>query len=423
MICYKSYLNENESQEQLREYANKILSYKTLLNNRIVRNKYRKSYILYLLAEFGINTEEVKEFAKNSLSKNSVHVRNNALRLIQNSGNEKNYIPVSILVPAYNEEVTIIDTINSLLYLDYPEYEIIVINDGSTDNTAKVIIDYFNLKKVARPINKVVPCKDMKEIYENDDGIKIVLVNKENGGKSDALNMGINVSRYPLFVCVDADSMLQHNSLKKIVEPFLEDENTIAAGGNIKVSNQVVLGRGRVVDVTVPKKKMVIFQMIEYLRVFLNSRVALNGLNANMIISGAFGIYNKQAVINVGGYSLDVIGEDMEIVVKMHAFYRKNKLPFRIAYVPDAICWTQVLESHRLLKNQRRRWHTGLSQSLKNHWFVSFNPKYGAVGLIAYPYFLIFEYITPILEVLGIATIILSFILKIINVRFFIFIY
>lgn len=326
-----------------------------------------------------------------------------------------------MLVPAYNEEVTIIDTINSLLYLDYPEYEIIVINDGSTDNTAKVIIDYFNLKKVARPINKVVPCKDMKEIYENDDGIKIVLVNKENGGKSDALNMGINVSRYPLFVCVDADSMLQHDSLKKIVEPFLEDENTIAAGGNIKVSNQVVLDRGRVVDVTVPKKKMVIFQMIEYLRVFLNSRVALNGLNANMIISGAFGIYNKQAVINVGGYSLDVIGEDMEIVVKMHAFYRKNKLPFRIAYVPDAICWTQVLESHRVLKNQRRRWHTGLSQSLKNHWFVSFNPKYGAVGLIAYPYFLIFEYITPILEVLGIATIILSFILKIINVRFFIF--
>ena len=160
-----------------------------------------------------------------------------------------------MLVPAYNEEVTIIDTINSLLYLDYPEYEIIVINDGSTDNTAKVIIDYFNLKKVARPINKVVPCKDMKEIYENDDGIKIVLVNKENGGKSDALNMGINVSRYPLFVCVDADSMLQHDSLKKIVEPFLEDENTIAAGGNIKVSNQVVLDRGRVVDVTVPKKK------------------------------------------------------------------------------------------------------------------------------------------------------------------------
>ena len=153
--------------------------------------------------------------------------------------------------------------------------------------------------------------------------------------------------------------------MKKIVEPFLENDHTIAVGGNIKVSNQVVLDKGRVVEVTVPKKKMVIFQMIEYLRVFLNSRVSFNGLTANMIISGAFGIYNKQAVINVGGYSLEVIGEDMEIVVKMHAFYRKNKLPYKIAYVPDAICWTQVPESYRVLKNQRRRWHTGLSESLK----------------------------------------------------------
>ena len=335
--------------------------------------------------------------------------------------NEANYIPVSILVPAYNEEVTIIDTINSLLNLDYPEYEIIVINDGSTDNTAKLIIDNFNLKQVARPIEKLVPCKAEKEVYENNEGIKIVLVNKENGGKSDALNMGINVSRFPLFVCVDADSLLQYDSLKKIVEPFLESDDTIAVGGNIKVSNQVVLDKGRVVEVTVPKKKMVIFQMIEYLRVFLNSRVSFNGLNANMIISGAFGIYNKQAVINVGGYSLGVIGEDMEIVVKMHAFYRKNKLPYKIAYVPDAICWTQVPESYRVLKNQRRRWHTGLSESLKNHWFVNFNPRYGTVGFVAYPYFLLFEYITPILEVLGITTIILSFILKIINTRFFIF--
>lgn len=334
--------------------------------------------------------------------------------------NDMNYIPVSILVPAYNEEVTIIDTINSLLNLDYPEYEIVIINDGSTDDTAKVIIDYFNLKQVARPINKLVPSKEMKEVYENDGEIKVVLVNKENGGKSDALNMGINISRYPLFVCVDADSMLQSDSLKKIVEPFLESDDTIAVGGNIKVSNQVVLDKGKVVDTRVPKRKMVIFQMIEYLRVFLNSRVALNGLNANMIVSGAFGIYNKQAVVNVGGYSFGVIGEDMEIVVKMHAFYRKNKLPYKIAYVPDAICWTQVPESHRVLKKQRRRWHTGMGESLKNHWFMNFNFKYGTVGIIAYPYFLLFEYVTPLLEILGITTIIVSFILKIINTKFFI---
>ena len=332
--------------------------------------------------------------------------------------NDINHIPISIIVPAYNEEVTIVDTISSLLNLDYPLYEIVVVNDGSKDNTAEKVIDRFNLKQVVRPIRKMVPCKSELEIYENDSNVRIILVNKENGGKSDALNMGINISRFPLFVCVDADSMLQYDSLKKIVEPFLENDETIAVGGNIKVSNQVVLDKGKVVEIKSPKKSIVTFQMIEYLRVFLNSRVAFNGINANLIVSGAFGVYSKQAVINVGGYSLDIIGEDMEIVVKMHAFYRKNKIPYRIAYVSDAICWTQVPESYKVLKNQRRRWHTGMGESLKNHWFMNFNPKYGAVGLIAYPYFLLFEYITPILEILGIVTIVASYFLNIINLQF-----
>ncbi len=332
--------------------------------------------------------------------------------------NDINHIPASILVPAYNEEVTIVDSINSLLHLDYPEYEIIVINDGSNDNTAEVVIDYFNLKQVARPIRKLVKSKDVIEIYENSEGVKIILVNKENGGKSDALNAGINISNFPLFVCVDADSMLQRDSLKKIVEPFLESDETIAVGGNIKVANAVILDNGNVVDVKSPKKWIVLFQMIEYIRVFLNSRVAFNGMNANLIVSGAFGIYKKQAVVNVGGYSHEIIGEDMEIVVKMHAFYRKNNIPYKIAYVSDAICWTQVPEKYSVLKKQRRRWHIGMGQSLKGHRFVNLNSKYGTVGLVAYPYFLLFEYITPILEILGITTIIVSYIFNIINLQF-----
>lgn len=335
--------------------------------------------------------------------------------------NKLNYIPISILVPAYNEEITIIETINSLMDLDYPEYEIIVINDGSDDKTLEKVIEHFNLSRISKPFRKLVNSEEITSIYENQSDKKIVLVNKENGGKSDALNAGINISKYPLFVCVDADSMLQKNSLERIVQPFLEDSSTIAVGGNIKVSNQIAIKNGEIKNINPPKKSIVLFQIIEYFRVFLNSRVFFDRLNANLIISGAFGIYRKSAVINVGGYTKGLIGEDMEIVVKMHAFYRKNKLPYKMNYVPDAICWTQVPESLKILKNQRVRWHIGMGESLRRHKYMFLNTHYGLVGMLSFPYFLFFEFISPILEILGVSTITISFLIGIINFRFFIF--
>ncbi|EPZ59109.1 glycosyl transferase 2 family protein [[Clostridium] sordellii ATCC 9714] len=209
---------------------------------------------------------------------------------------DDNYIPVSILVPAYNEEQTIIDCINSLSYLNYPEYEIIVIDDGSSDDTSNIAIDYFNLRKVARPIRRLVKCKDEEYVYEGTikDNVKITLVRKENGGKADALNMGINISKFPLFVSLDADSILQRDSISNIVIPFMEDETTIAVGGNIKVANQVALDKGKVVKIMTPKKLLTIFQMIEYYRVFLTTRVWFNSFNGNLIISGAFGLFQKK---------------------------------------------------------------------------------------------------------------------------------
>lgn len=333
--------------------------------------------------------------------------------------NDNNYIPISIIVPAYNEEVTILSTIESLRKLDYPEIEIVVVNDGSKDDTCKIVIEHYNLKKVKRPVRKMVQCKDVIDIYENNGDIRIILVDKENGGKSDALNMGINICRYPLFICVDADSALQHDSLKKIVAPFMESDEVIAVGGNIKVANQVVIKDGKIVKMNTPKKLIVIFQIIEYFRVFLTSRVAFNHINANLIISGAFGIYSKKAVIDVGGYSTDIVGEDMDLVVKLHCFFRKNKLPYKITYVPDAICWSQVPEKLSVLKAQRKRWHVGLGQALRAHSFMMLRPAYGSVGMLAYPYFVFFEYITPILEICGLATIIISFIMKLINIKFF----
>lgn len=334
--------------------------------------------------------------------------------------NDLNYIPVSILVPAYNEEVTIVDTINSLMCLDYPVYEIIIVNDGSKDKTMKMVIEAFNLKEVSKPYRKLVPSKNAVRIYKNREDIKVILIDKENGGKSDALNLGINISNFPIFLCVDADSILQKDSLKKIVEPLLESSETVAVGGNIRVSNQVVIDKGEVIEIKTPKKSIVTFQTIEYLRVFLNSRISFNGINSNLIISGAFGLYKKEAVVKVGGYSHGLMGEDMEILMKIHSFYRKNKLSYRTSYVPGAICWTQVPEDLKTLRKQRRRWHVGLGQSLKMHKYMFLNPKYGDVGIISFPYFVFLEYITPFLEIIGIVTITISFLVGIINTQFFI---
>lgn len=334
---------------------------------------------------------------------------------------KENYIPISILVPAYNEDITIIDSIKSLLNLDYPEYEIIVINDGSTDNTEKYVRDAFNLQRIITPIRKQVDCKDVVSVYENTiNNIRIVLVNKVNGGKADALNMGINVSKYPLFISLDADSILQKDSLLKIVEPFIEDDRTVAVGGSIQVANGLTIEEGKVTKETSPKKFIVLFQMIEYIRVFIASRVAFNKFNLNMIISGAFGLFNKSMVISTGGYNCNTVGEDMELVVKLHTYCLKNKKKYKIEYVPDAVCFSQVPERYSDLKKQRRRWHMGLIQSIWKHKYVFLNIKYGALSFISYIYYLLFEVISPIVEIVGLASIFLAFVMEVINIKFMI---
>lgn len=341
---------------------------------------------------------------------------------------EDNYIPISILVPAYNEEQTVLDCIDSLLYLDYPEYEIIVIDDGSKDATSEIIIDKFNLKKISRPIRRVVNCKKEEFIYEENikKNIKLTLVRKENGGKADALNMGINVSKYPLFVSLDADSILQRDSLSNIAIPFMEDDTTVAVGGNIKVSNQVVLDKGEVIKALSPKRLLVIFQTIEYYRVFLTTRVWFNSFNGNLIISGAFGLFKKSAAINIGGYDTKTIGEDMDLVVKLHSFYRKNHLPYNIKYAHKAICWSQVPEKLKDLKNQRRRWHIGLITSLLNHRYIFLNPKYGIVGVFSFLYFVVYELFSCIIDIFGLAIILISYFSGLLNMEFlftFLFVY
>lgn len=339
--------------------------------------------------------------------------------LLKNELRHDYYVPVTIIVPAYNEEVTVIDTIISLLSLEYTLYEIIIVDDESKDNTLKVIVDYFNMRLIKRPIIKRIECQPEELIYEcYNQKVPITVISKKNGGKADSLNMGINASQYPYFICMDADSMLQFDSLEKIINPILESDIIIATGGLVRPSNGVKLKKGRVIKYKLPSSVLACMQTLEYERSFLASRLLLNRFNGNLIISGAFGLFKKDIVISSGGYDHSTMGEDMELVVKLHVFCRSHNIPYLIQYAPDAICWTQTPEKLGDLIKQRKRWHIGLFQCMWKHKKMFANPKYGAVGLISYLYFLIYELLSPFIELFGILTIILAFGLNLINVPF-----
>lgn len=329
------------------------------------------------------------------------------------------YVPISIVVPAHNERVTIVDTVLSLLSLDYKLYEIVVVDDGSTDGMAQRLIQRFDMQRLHRPVRKQIPCTQEEFIcYARVGGIALTLIRKENGGKADALNMGINASSFPYFICMDADSMLQYDSLQNIARPLLEENNVVACGGLIRIVNDVVLDKGHVVDYRLPKNLLLCMQVLEYDRSFLASRLLFDKFNGNLIISGAFGLFRKDLVVAVGGYERDTMGEDMELVVRLHAFCRSNHIDYRIRYAANAVCWSQAPATLKGLKTQRKRWHIGLFQSIKEHRGMLFNPKYGALSFVSFLYFLIYELLSPYIEVIGIITILLAAWANIINVWF-----
>lgn len=263
-----------------------------------------------------------------------------------------------------------------------------------------------------RPIRRQVECKDALSIFEgvHESGVSITLINKENGGKADSINMGINAAKYPYFVCMDADSVLQRDSLSKIATPILENQNVIAVGSMIRISNDSVFENGQLVQLRLPKKLIAAFQVLEYERSFLASRILLDKFNANLIISGAFGLFRKDAVINVGGYQVGSMGEDMELIVKLHAYYRSNQLPYSIKYAYDAVCWTQAPERLRDLIKQRKRWHIGLMQSMSRH------PSLITLG--SYIYYLLYELLSPVIELVGIFVTFLAYCFELLNLRY-----
>ncbi len=319
--------------------------------------------------------------------------------------------PVTLIAPAYNEEPTCVESTRSLLTLRYPSYDIIFVNDGSSDGTLARMTEAFDLEAAARAPVSTIETAPVRGVYKSRIHPNLWVIDKENGGKADALNTGINYCRSPLFCAMDADSLLEPEALTRIVRAFLEDASTIAAGGVIRIVNDCKVRSGIVEAVRLPKNFLARIQVLEYLRSFLAGRMGWDALDATLIISGAFGMFSRSHVVAVGGYSTDTVGEDMELVVRLHRHCRERGEKYRVAFVPDPVAWTECPENLEALGRQRDRWQRGLMESMWRHRVMILNPKYGRIGMIAAPYYFFLEVIGPVIEALGYVTFIAALLL------------
>ena len=328
--------------------------------------------------------------------------------------------PVSIIATAYNEQANIVESIRSLLTLHYPRFEVIVVNDGSTDRTLEILTESFALRHVSRSFDYLVPCRPIRGAYESTVYPNLVVVDKENGGcKADATNGGLNFAMYPLVCVLDADSVLDDNALLRTVLPFVQDPGrTVGTGGSVRIVNGCEVRAGRVTQVRLPWRLVPLVQVVEYLRSFLFARMGWSRLNALPIISGAFGVFDKRLILKAGGYAQNSLGEDFEMVIRLHRYIGDHRLPYRLRFVPDPVCWTEVPETLRVLQRQRSRWHRGLLDTLLRHRPMIGRPRYGAVGLLSLPAFVVFELFGPVVELLGYVIVPLSYATGILNVRY-----
>lgn len=316
--------------------------------------------------------------------------------------------PVSLLVPSYNEELTIIENVRCLMTLNYPTYEVIVINDGSSDATLEVLIKEYGLKRISNPqFNGTMTTKKIRGVYYNEQYPHLFVIDKENGGKADSLNAGINLSRYPLISSIDADSLLEKDALIRMARMYMENpEETVAIGGDVRIANGCVIENGAVKQVSLPRRIWPMFQSIEYLKAFLGGRIGWSHINGLIIVSGAFGLFRKDYVIAVGGYRGGYPGEDMNIIIKLHRYMLENKIRYRVAFCPEAVCWTQAPDSYRILSNQRKRWGRGNLKNMIENRDMVFNPKYKTMGLLTMPYNVIFEALNPYFKITGLLALI-----------------
>jgi len=325
---------------------------------------------------------------------------------------------ISILAPAFNEESTIEGSLRALLALQYPSLEVIVISDGSKDETVKVLVERFDLVPVKTIYEKRISTKPVRTLYRSATYPSLVVVDKENGGKADALNVGLSFARGELVCAMDADTLIEGDGLQRMVRPFLYATDVVATGGTIRVVNGSEVKFGRIVQARVTTHALAGIQVVEYLRAFLFGRLGWNRLGGNIIISGAFGLFRRESVVNAGGYLHDTVGEDMELVLRLKRLSYEQDSPGTIAFVPDPVAWTEVPESIRVLGRQRDRWHRGLADVLWRHRRMMLNPRYGVTGLFVFPYYVFVELLAPLIEAAGLLTLALGLIFGIIDWRF-----
>lgn len=310
--------------------------------------------------------------------------------------------PVSVLLPAYNEANGVVESVRSLLALRYPEHEVIVINDGSTDATLARLTEAFDLVPVRKALRDAIPSAPVHGAYVSRRRSELSVIDKENGGKADALNAGVNAARYPYVCAVDADAMLEEDALLRVAKPILDDPELVAAtGGIVRIANGCRIEHGQVVEVGLPESRLATLQVVEYFRAFLIGRMGWSRLGSLLIISGAFGLFRRSLVETSGGWWSRTVGEDVELVIRLHRHLRERGEEYRIEFVPDPVCWTEAPEGLRTLSRQRRRWQRGLAEAMWRHRRVAFNPRYGVLGLVAFPYFLVFELLGPVIQVIG----------------------
>ncbi len=318
--------------------------------------------------------------------------------------------PITILVPAHNEELFICTAVRNLLDLDYPELEVIVINDGSSDSTLQIMQGEFRLRLVRTVYIPQVISAPVRGLYRSDSDPRLVIVDKESAGtKADAVNAGLNAATSPYVCVVDADSVLERDALLRIMVPVLADpERVVSVGGIVRVLNGSEVEGGRMRRVRLPRKSIEVIQVVEYLRAFLIGREAWARGNMLMIISGAFGVFRTDLVRAVGGYRSGSIGEDFDLVARLHRHLREEGADYRIEFVPDPVCWTEVPSDIRSLARQRARWQKGLLDVLWPNRDMLFRPRYGTIGSLALPYLWLFELLAPVIELGGFVTIILA---------------
>jgi cellulose synthase/poly-beta-1,6-N-acetylglucosamine synthase-like glycosyltransferase len=310
--------------------------------------------------------------------------------------------PATIIIPAWNEQDVIVESVRSIMRTDYPNLEVIVVDDGSTDDSLNRLIASFRLIKMDLIYRPRLATKPIRGIYVNPRLPNLLVISKENGGKPDALNVGINMCRTPYFCTLDADCILERDALLRLMRPIVKSpQNTVASGGIVRILNGCEVQDGKVIKVGMPKGVVERFQVVEYLRSFLFGRTGWDLLNGTLIVSGAFAVFHRETIIETGGFLHDTVTEDMDLIVQIHRWAMHHKRKIKMSFTSDPVCWTECPKNIKMLGRQRRRWQMGLCQTLWKSSEMLFNSKYGSVGLMSFPFHLYVEALGSVVEFVG----------------------